>query len=204
MGDTPPDHTNTHVTLARGEGPRGTEWVQVPRRSLEAMSMLISESAAAATVLIALTGRMGPNNAIVASVGTIMELTGLSESSVHRALGILKKRRWIRRIRIGKTKSVTAIVINSQVAWVGRTKGKRHSLFHASVLVSESEQTEMDHLTNDEPLYEVPAVYRGEAQLPTGDGLPPPSQPSLTGLEPDLPARQIDIEDYDPETGEIR
>jgi hypothetical protein len=37
----------------------------------------------------------------------------------------------------------------------------------------------------------------GERQMPVGDGLPPPSEPPLPGLEPDLPAKhQYDIEDY--------
>jgi len=47
----------------------------------------------------------------------------------------------------------------------------------------------------------------GEAQLPAGAGLEPPSQPSLDGLEPDLPAIVRDSEDneweVDPKTGEL-
>jgi len=46
-------------------------------------------------------------------------------------------------------------------------------------------------------------MYPGERQLPIGDGLPPPSQPLIPGMEPDLPARrvdadpaQLDIEDF--------
>jgi len=33
----------------------------------------------------------------------------------------------------------------------------------------------------------------GERQLPTGDGLPPVSQPFLEGLEADLPARSAHL-----------
>jgi hypothetical protein len=29
---------------------------------------------------------------------------------------------------------------------------------------------------------------RGEQQMPSGEGLEPPSQPSFEGMEPDLPA----------------
>ncbi len=42
----------------------------------------------------------------------------------------------------------------------------------------------------------------GEQQLPSGDGLPPPSEPFLDGMEPDLPAtqqttpEQMDVENY--------
>jgi len=35
-------------------------------------------------------------------------------------------------------------------------------------------------------------------QIPHGDGLPPPSQPFLPAMEPDLPeaGQQFDIEDF--------
>src|SRR3546814_10538206 len=38
------------------------------------------------------------------------------------------------------------------------------------------------------PLRLLPPI--GERQLPHGDGLPPPSQPFLDGIEPDLPATE--------------
>ena len=37
-------------------------------------------------------------------------------------------------------------------------------------------------------LRRIPTLYPGEQQLPTGPGEEPPSQPSIPGLEPDLPA----------------
>ena len=37
-------------------------------------------------------------------------------------------------------------------------------------------------------------MFAGEQQLPTGPGENPPSQPSLGGLEPDLPSVQADLE----------
>lgn len=36
------------------------------------------------------------------------------------------------------------------------------------------------------PLRKLPRI--GEFQLPSGDGLPPPSQPFLDGFEPEIPA----------------
>lgn len=42
----------------------------------------------------------------------------------------------------------------------------------------------------------VQLLYSGERQLPTGPGLPPPSSPSLPGMEPDLPAKQTDLVDH--------
>src|SRR3546814_6017100 len=45
-----------------------------------------------------------------------------------------------------------------------------------------------DTLGKQEPLRRLPPI--GERQLPHGDGLPPPSQPFLDGIEPDLPATE--------------
>jgi hypothetical protein len=44
-------------------------------------------------------------------------------------------------------------------------------------------------------LRRIPVLFPGEQQLPTGDGLPPPSQPSIPGLEPDLPERRVQEEE---------
>src|SRR3546814_5049405 len=61
-------------------------------------------------------------------------------------------------------------------------------LFSATVVVSDSEQPDRDTLGKQEPLRRLPPI--GERQLPHGDGLPPPSQPFLDGIEPDLPATE--------------
>jgi len=50
-------------------------------------------------------------------------------------------------------------------------------------------------------LRRLPTLYPGEQQLPSGEGLSPPSQPHFDGMEPNLPARsggsdQLDIEDF--------
>src|SRR3546814_10009606 len=70
----------------------------------------------------------------------------------------------------------------------GPREGLRYSLFSATVVVSDSEQPDRDTLGKQEPLRRLPPI--GERQLPHGDGLPPPSQPFLDGIEPDLPATE--------------
>src|SRR3546814_7281480 len=40
------------------------------------------------------------------------------------------------------------------------------------------------------PLRRLPSLFRDERQLPSGPGTPPPAQPFLDGMEPDLPATQ--------------
>lgn len=191
----PPPHNSTPVTLAVGVSPHSETWVQVPRKSMEAMGQLIGESPAAGQLLIAMTARMGHHNAIVASYATLMEITGLSRSTIARAVSTLKKRRFISIVQIGATKSAQAFVINDRVAWYGPRDGIRHSLFSAAVIGSSTDQPDMAELESSEPMVEIPAIYRGEQQLPTGDGLPPPSEPALPGFEADLPGRQANADD---------
>ena len=56
-------------------------------------------------------------------------------------------------------------------------------------------EPDRDQLGQQEPLRRVPSLLRDEQQLPSGDGLPPPSEPTLPGMEPDLPATKIDKDD---------
>lgn len=56
------------------------------------------------------------------------------------------------------------------------------------------------------PLRRVPVIRPGEIPLPTGPGLPPPSQPTLSGMEPVL-FRDPDtgeLFDVDPTSGELQ
>ena len=196
----PPRHTATHVTLSKGPGPgaKGQQWVQVPRKSMEAMAQLMGESASAAKILVQITARMGDHNAFVASNQAIADLTGVSLATVKRGIKLLQDRKWINILRLGPTGTVRVIIVNDQVAWFGPREGLRNSLFSSAVYVSEAEQDALEMQANG-ALHELPAIYRGERQVPSGPGLDPPSQPFLNGMEPDLPATV----NYDPETGEI-
>jgi hypothetical protein len=59
------------------------------------------------------------------------------------------------------------------------------------VVVSEEEQPDRAEIGTQLPLRRLPRLFPGERQLPTGPGEDPPSQPSIDGLEPDLPVRQM-------------
>jgi|TARA_Y100000114_G_C11761976_1_gene330309 hypothetical protein len=186
-------------------------WVQVERKAMEQWAALIAESPAAGQLLMTMVARMGRGNALVASQQALTEASNLSLSSVKRAIKLLKDRRFVEIVQIGPTRSSSAYVINSRVAWSGKREGMRQSMFHAVVLASESDQKEID---TDE-LKHLPEIFTGEQQLPVGDGLEPPSEPAIPGLEHDLPARQAehhqtDLEDFtgnpvmiDRDTGEI-
>jgi len=170
-------------------------WVQTERAAHEAWAALLRDSPRAAELLHLLVARVGPHNAVVISQQTLAKLMGRSIDTVKRALSVLKAGLWLEVRQIGDRGTVNAYVLNDRVVWSGPRDGIRHSLFSASVVISADEQPDKATLGKQPPLRQLPSLYPGERQLPTGPGMPPPSQPSLDGMEPDIPARQMDIED---------
>lgn len=173
---------------------RGT-WVQTGRAAHEAWAALITKSPLAARVMHLLASRVGEHNAVVVSQGTLAQLTKASRRGVQKALEILERDRWLELRQVGDRGTVNAYVLNERVVWSGPRDGIRYALFSAAVIVSDQEQPDRADLGQQPPLRQLPTLYPSEQQLPTGDGLPPPSQPSLPSMEPDLPARQIGSED---------
>lgn len=176
-------------------------WVQTERAAHEAWAALLRDSPRAAEVMHLLVARVGPHNAVVISQQTLATLMNRSTDTVKRALNVLKAGNWVEVRQIGDRGTVNAYVLNDRVVWSGSRDGIRHSLFSATVVASSVEQPDKDTLGKQPPLRQLPTLYAGENQLPTGQGLPPPSQPSIDGLEPDLPTRenphrQTDIEEF--------
>ena len=163
--------------------PPGT-WIHTDREAHEAWALLAKKPAASAVMHI-LCAHLGDHNAVVISQETIAKLCKLSSRSVRRAIMDLIEGNWIEVRQIGATGQTNAYVVNDRVAWHGAREGLRYSLFSATVVVSEEQQPDRAELGRQKPLRRLPRI--GEQQLPSGPGLPPPSQPYLDGLEPDLP-----------------
>ena len=203
--------TTRQLGLTTSAGP----WVQVDRKALEKWAQLTLSKPRAAAVLQLLLANMGRHNAVIISQSTMARLLGINLRTVQRAVETLKDQNWIEVRQIGQTGTTNAYIVNDRVAWSGKRDGIRYSLFSAAVVVSEDEQPDKGRIDDLDPLENVPTMYPGEQQLPTGDGLEPPSEPAIPGLEHDLPARQpehhqTDLEDFtgkpvmiDRETGEI-
>jgi len=134
---------------------------------------------------------MGRGNAVVASQKTLAQLAGCSVRTVQTALGILREGNWIEVRQIGSTGTANAYIINDRVAWYGNRDGMRYSLFSATVVVSADEQPDREELGQQAPLKHIPEMYPGERQLPSGDGIAPPSQPFLPDMVPDLPSKPL-------------
>lgn len=163
-----------------------TQWVQTEREAHEAWSLLISKSPTAARLMHLLVARVGENNAVVVSQPTLAKLLNCHINTVANAIKVLSLDRWIEVRRVGGSGTTNAYVLNDRVAWVGAREGIRYSLFSAAVVISEEEQPDRAELGQQKPLRRLPRV--GEMQFPAGDGVSPPSQPFLDGLEPDIPS----------------
>lgn len=166
--------------------PKGT-WVQTELAAHENWAKLAISHPRASSLLHVLLANIGRANAIVASHKTLATLAGCSVSTLKRSIEVLKEKNWIEVRRVGETGTANAYVINDRVAWYGNREGMRYSLFSATVLVSAEEQPDHEALGRQEPLHHIPELMPGERQLPAGDGLPPPSQPFLPEMVPDLP-----------------
>jgi len=172
--------------MNRNIAPAGS-WVQTERKAHEAWATLIEKAPKAAQLMHVLTSRVGDNNAVVISQKTLSELMKCSRRTIQRAIEVLETDNWIEIRQIGENGSVNAHIINDRVAWSGARDGIRYSLFSATVVVSDHEQPDKEQLETKPPLRRLPSLFRNETQFPHGDGLPPPSQPFLDGMEPDLP-----------------
>lgn len=190
-------------------GAHGGSWVQTERAGHEAWARLGIRSPIASAILHTLVARMGNQNAVVVSQKTLASLIGVTDRSVRSAIQLLTAERWMQVVRLNGPGTVCAYVVNSAVAWGEKREKLSLSVFSANVIADAEDQFSVDH----SDLRQIPTLFSGEKQLPTGPGEDPPSQPSIPGIEPDLPfltkqaeleARgQIRLGGIDLETGEI-
>lgn len=167
-------------------------WVQTERATHEAWGRLTTRSPRAAAMAHYLVANMESSGAVVASYATLAKITGMSVATVRRAIDDLKSDRWIEVVQIGGKGGANAFVINSRVGWAQGRDKLNMAGFTARVIADRTEQQQID----DTPLRRIPVLQSGEQQLPTGPGEEPPSQPTIPGLEHDLP--HVDME-----TGEV-
>lgn len=158
----------------------------------EAWAALMRDSPNAVMLMHLLVARVGEHNAVVVSQKTMAKIMSRQVNTVKTAFKTLRDRNWIEIRQVGERGTVNACIINDRVAWTGKRDGIRYSLFSTAAVLSDDEQPDRDRLDQLEPLRRVPSLLRGEQQLPSGDSLPPPSEPALPGVEPDLPATSSD------------
>lgn len=175
--------------LSLATRPNGS-WVQTELAAHERWAQMAVTHPRASSLLHVILSRMGRHNALVASQKTLSTLANCSVSTLKRSLDVLRKGNWIEIRQIGLNGTASAYIVNDRVAWSGNRNGIRYSLFSASIVVSDDEQPDKNHLGFQPPLQHIPSLSADERQLPTGPGLPPPSDPALPGMELDLPTKQ--------------
>lgn len=167
--------------------PTKDRWVQTELKMHEAWGRLTVKNGSAAAVMHALCAMVGEKNAVVVSQTVIAKALGITDRTVRTALKTLEDGHWIQVVRIGKGREC-AYVLNDRVAWSDKRSNLYLSLFSATVVADAEDQE--SHTLEGPPLHKIPTLQAGEKQLPSGPGEEPPSQPSLVGFEPDLPAKR--------------
>ena len=162
------------------------QWVQVERKASEAWARLCVKKPTAAAVLHHLVANMGHQNAVVIPQKVLAKLIGVSDRTVRTAIADLVADKWISVVKLNGPGTVAAYVVNDRVAWGQRRDQLCLSVFSATIVADRDDQDEA--LLGHADLRRIPTLYPGEQQLPTGPGEEPPSQPTIPGLEPDLPA----------------
>lgn len=165
------------------------KWVQTERKAHEVWAKFCIKKPTASAVLHHLVAHMGPQNAVVISQKTLASMLGVTDRTVRTAISDLVTENWIQVVRIGKGKEA-AYVVNDRVAWGQARDQLRLSVFSATIVADANDQDPAS--LSNAPLRTIPTLYPGERQLPTGPGEEPPSQPSIEGLEHDLPAIRRD------------
>jgi Helix-turn-helix domain len=160
-------------------------WVQTERKAHEAWASLIGKNPRAAMLLHQLVAHMDEAAAVVATHATLGKICGCSTDTIKRAIKYLQLGNWIQVVQIGGKGAALAFVINSRVAWATSRDMLHLAVFSARVIADKKDQD--DACLSATELRRIPMLRSVEMQLPIGDGLAPPSQPSLDGLEPDLP-----------------
>ena len=162
-------------------------WVQVERKAMELWGDLTARKPRAGQLLLILVARMGDRNAVGISQKTIAKLMRCSVDTVQRAVRDLTEENYVQVIRMNGPGTVAAYVVNDRVAWGQPRDELRLSVFSATLVADAADQPQ-SVIDDTRPLKSLPRLFPTERQLPTGDGLPPPSEPSLPGMELDLPA----------------
>lgn len=173
----------------QGQAPNWVgSWVQTDRAGHEAFARLVIKKPRAAALMHTLIANMADHNAVVISQKALAKMLDCHVNTVIKAIRDLQNDAWIEVRQIGGSGSVNAYVVNDRIAWHGKRENIRYSSFSAQVVLSSAEQPDEAELDQPQTLRQFPRVQRGEKQLPSGPGEPPPSEPALPGMDRDLPS----------------
>ena len=158
-------------------GPENYNFVQLNRSYMKQIRELSRKNPAAMQILFYLVEHMSrTTNAVVCSYKTLCEVTMLSRTSVAKAIKVLKEDSWLDAVKIG---NATAYCINERAFWQSTRTARKHAIFSATVIASESEQESDYHEKAHTKLMHIPVVSTGERFMTGNEELPPPDQQDL-------------------------
>ncbi|EAP9626449.1 plasmid replication initiation protein [Salmonella enterica] len=171
------EYQGKSTNLEIPEGKDNYNFVQVNRAYLREWRNLTRKNPLSSEILMYLVENMGKtSNAVICSYVTLTEVTGVSRSSVARAVKLLKDDRWLESIKIG---NATAYCINAAVFWQAQRNHKKYAIFQATAIASATEQDSDFHEKAKQPLRFIPFVGKEERMLVSDEELPPPDQTDL-------------------------
>lgn len=165
---------NPHLQFSQTELAVHEEWAHFTLKKAPASALI--------HMLIKLAGS---DDTVIASQRTLAEVMGVSQSTINRAITDAEAAGYIEIVRLGATgRGACAYRLNSRVHWTKSRSGHEYfSSFRATVVALGADQVESPAIEKPD-LRKVPVIRLGEVAVPTGDGMPPPSQPFLEGFMP--------------------
>jgi len=118
-------------------------FVQLYRHRMSDIRKLTHDYPIAVECLLYICEKMDKNNILVCSHKVLAEACDRSISSITKAIGILKDRGFI---RILKTGSLNAYLINNDIAWTsvgGKKKQFMRAVFYGTVILSDTNNPEI-------------------------------------------------------------
>lgn len=152
------------------------DWAQLNRKNVVHLIRAAQENPTALSVLLFLIENMNKMNAIVASYSVIQEVLGMSKPTVTRSIKYLKEKGFI---AIYKSGSSNVYVVNNDLVWTNYGNKVMYSKFPANVILSASEQSEIDQHTKLK--FDYSKVMVGNEKLSV-----PNSPNSITNLSDEL------------------
>lgn len=120
------------------EKDRNVGFVQLYEKHMPVIRKLIKDNPLAAEIFHFLIEQMDRNNSLACSTAVFEELTGRSRSTIWRAIKYLKKNKII---EISKMGNINVYHVNANLAWKSYANGRKYAKFNATIILSESEQS---------------------------------------------------------------
>nr|WP_313657977.1 replication/maintenance protein RepL [Achromobacter ruhlandii] len=132
-------NNKTGEVLTEKELPKNHNFVMFFREEMKSIRALASKDPKAFAILFLMTEQMGENNSIIVSRETLAELLAFSLPTVDRKLKYLRDNKFISVVKSG---NMNIYLINARLAWTTYANNRRYAEFKATVLISETEQSQ--------------------------------------------------------------